>query len=244
MAQEVAQRLGRLPDVGRPARTHRLRDHGLLGGFSRRACGVGVERKHVGSGLGDCRRADLRPLAHFAGWSGVLFVHQGYYRGAVLHFTLAIPSSYPSKAPSVTFESPVFHPLVDPVSGNMRLDWRFPTWRPREDCIWNVLHAMKAAFKRKALDQLREAMCANVEAYHTYREQTALFAHLASQTANLSTSSSTLYASPPSRLEDTQPSPIRFRRLEEEEEKVLKAEVQKLGDAKVVKVKPAADLSA
>jgi ubiquitin-protein ligase len=106
------------------------------------------------------------PLAS-AGWSGVLFIHQGYYRGAVLHFTLTIPSSYPAKAPSVTFESPLFHPLVDPVSGSMRLDWRFPTWRPREDCIWNVLHAMKAAFKRKALDQLREAQCANVEAYHT-----------------------------------------------------------------------------
>lgn len=110
--------------------------------------------------------ADVLSLAS-AGWSGVLFIHQGYYRGAVLHFTLMIPSSYPSKPPSVTFESPVFHPLVDPVSGSMRLDWRFPTWRPREDCIWNVLHAMKAAFKRKALDQLREAQCANVEAYHT-----------------------------------------------------------------------------
>jgi len=48
----------------------------------------------------------------------------------------------------------------------MRLDWRFPTWRPREDRIVQVLHAIKAAFKRKGLDALREALCANVEAYH------------------------------------------------------------------------------
>ncbi|TNY23740.1 ubiquitin-conjugating enzyme/RWD-like protein [Rhodotorula diobovata] len=158
-------------------------------------------------------------------WNGVLFLHRGYYQGAVLHFTLALPSSYPSSAPLVTFDSPIFHPLVDPSSGRMRLDWRFPNWRPREDCIALVLHAVKGAFKRKALEALREAL---------YRDQTAVFARLASQSALLSASASSLYSPPPARSENALVTPIRFRRLEAGEEERLTEEVERLGRAKVV----------
>ncbi|GAA5845708.1 hypothetical protein JCM11251_003933, partial [Rhodosporidiobolus azoricus] len=98
-------------------------------------------------------------------WNATLFLHQGYYAGAILHFRLVIPPSYPHAAPTVVFDSPIFHPLVDPVSGRMRLDSRFPTWRPRRDFVFHVLHAVKAAFKRNALDELREAVCANQEAW-------------------------------------------------------------------------------
>ncbi|GAA5891743.1 hypothetical protein JCM8208_002870 [Rhodotorula glutinis] len=167
-------------------------------------------------------------------WNGVLFLHRGYYAGAVLHLTLSLPSSYPSSPPVVTFDSPIFHPLVDPSSGRMRLDWRFPTWRPREDCIALVLHAVKAAFKRKGLESLREALCANVEAYHLYREQTPVFARLASQSALLSASATSLYHPPPSRSEDAPVTPIRFRRLEAGEEDRLAKEVERIGRAKVV----------
>ncbi|CEQ38636.1 SPOSA6832_00073 [Sporobolomyces salmonicolor] len=168
-------------------------------------------------------------------WSGVLFIHQGYYASSVLHFTLSIPASYPSKPPSVTFDSPVFHPLVDPVSGRMRLDARFPHWRPREDFIWSVLHFVKGAFKRRALDELREAVCANPEAYRLYRNQTPLFAQLAAQSAALSCSSSVLYAPPPSRSADPNPSAIRFRKLKGEEEDELRSELRTVGERKVVK---------
>lgn len=78
---------------------------------------------------------------------------------------------------------------------------------------------------------------------HSYREQTALFAHLALQTANLSTSASTLYAPPPSRSEAAEPSPIRFRKLVEDEEERLQAEVQKLGETKVMKMRAASDVA-
>ncbi|GAA5999994.1 uncharacterized protein JCM10292_003572 [Rhodotorula paludigena] len=168
-------------------------------------------------------------------WSGVLFLHRGYYQGAILHFTLSIPPSYPSTAPTITFDSPIFHPLVDPSSGRMRLDWRFPAWRAREDCISHVLHAVKSAFKRKALEGLREALCANHEAFHLYRNQTAVFARLASQSSLLSAASSTVYAGPPPlRSEHALETPIRFRKLEAGEEERLKAEVERLGRAKVV----------
>ncbi|GAA5923484.1 uncharacterized protein JCM15063_003662 [Sporobolomyces koalae] len=168
-------------------------------------------------------------------WSGVLSIHKGYYAGAILHFTLSIPSTYPHTIPVVTFDSSIFHPLVDPVSGRMRLDSRFPTWRPREDFIWNVLHFVKASFKRRALDELREAVCANPEAYRLYREQTTLFARLAAQSAALSTSSSVLYTAPPSRTSDPNPTPIRFRKLDEDEREKLKEQIGNLAEAKVIR---------
>ncbi|GAA5826077.1 hypothetical protein JCM3770_000978 [Rhodotorula araucariae] len=168
-------------------------------------------------------------------WNGVLFLHRGYFAGAILHFTLTLPSSYPSSPPQITFDSPIFHPLIDPSSGRMRLDWRFPAWRPREDCIALVLHAVKGAFKRKALEGVREALCANVEAYHLYREQTAVFARLAGQSARLSSAPSALYAPPPARSEGAPVTPIRFRPLEAGEEDKLRAEIERLGKAKVVR---------
>ncbi|GAA6024016.1 hypothetical protein JCM11491_000532 [Sporobolomyces phaffii] len=166
-------------------------------------------------------------------WSGMLSIHRGYYAGAILHFTVVIPPSYPHAPPGITFDSPsVFHPLVDPVSGKMRLDARFPSWRPRQDFVWHVLHFVKSAFKRRALDDLREALCPNPQAYRLYREEITVFAKLAAQSAALSTSSSVLYAPPPSRTTDPNPSPFRFRKLRAGERDALSAEVRDCAIAK------------
>ncbi|GAA5909332.1 hypothetical protein JCM6882_000954 [Rhodosporidiobolus microsporus] len=172
-------------------------------------------------------------------WSATLFLHRGYYAGSILHFRLVIPPNYPQSPPAVVFESPIFHPLVDPVSGRMRLDARFPTWRPRRDFIFHVLHAVKAAFKRKGLDELREAVCANQEAWRLYRTNPPLFTKLASQSALLSSTPSALYSPAPTRSDDAQPSPIRFRRLkgEEGEEEKLREMVREEGERKVVRGK-------
>ncbi|BGP12185.1 hypothetical protein JCM10213_009330 [Rhodosporidiobolus nylandii] len=168
-------------------------------------------------------------------WACVIFVHRGYYAGAVLHFRLQIPPSYPAAAPAIIFDSQLFHPLVDPVSGRMRLDSRFPTWRPRQDGVSKVLHFVKASMKRRTLDGLREAVCANQEAYRLYRTQPTLFAKLASQSASLSFSSSALYTPPTPRSEASEPTPIRFRRLETGEEARLKERVREEGERKVVR---------
>ncbi|GAA5886665.1 hypothetical protein JCM16303_001404 [Sporobolomyces ruberrimus] len=170
-------------------------------------------------------------------WSGVLSIHKGYYSGAILHFTLTIPPSYPLTIPQITFDSPsIFHPLVDPISGRMRLDSRFPHWRPRQDYVWMVLHFVKSVFKRRGLDELREAVCSNPEAYRLYREQTTLFAKLAAQSSALSTTPSILYGPPPSRTTEPNPSPFHFRKLNGKEEKEeLRREVKRLAMAKIVK---------
>ncbi|GAA5860371.1 hypothetical protein JCM8547_003480 [Rhodosporidiobolus lusitaniae] len=174
-------------------------------------------------------------------WHAVLFVHRGYYAGAVLHFRVLIPPSYPASAPSVVFDSPIFHPLVDPVSGRMRLDSRFPQWRARRDFIHHVLAFVKASLKRQALDSLRESVCANQEAYRLYRSQTTVFHKLASQSAALSSSSSALYTAPPiSRTDaDAEPSPIRFRKLDAVEEKRLREKMEEEGERKLAKQRQA-----
>ncbi|KAK5031872.1 hypothetical protein LTS07_004493 [Exophiala sideris] len=49
-------------------------------------------------------------------WSGVLFVREGPYAGAVLRFEIAFSDSYPDDPPLVTFSSDIFHPLVVPLT--------------------------------------------------------------------------------------------------------------------------------
>lgn len=77
-----------------------------------------------------------------------------------------MPSDYPATAPSVTYQgTAIVHPLIDPATSRVKLDARFPTWRPRQDYICHVLHFLKAMFKRRELDRIRENICANREAY-------------------------------------------------------------------------------
>lgn len=99
-------------------------------------------------------------------WLGTHFVHRGYWAGSVLRFRLDIPRDYPASAPEVTYTgTAIVHPLIDPATGRVRLDSRFSTWRPRQDYIIHILFWMKAIFKRRDLDSIKENACANPEAY-------------------------------------------------------------------------------
>ncbi|KAK4047236.1 hypothetical protein OIV83_005539 [Microbotryomycetes sp. JL201] len=161
----------------------------------------------------------LTPSDPFA-WSGVHFVHRGFFAGAVLHFTVDIPRDYPHSAPTVVYRSTALvHPLVDPATGKLRLDSRFPTWRPRQDFIVHVLHFMKACFKRHALDALTEAH---------YRDRFEVFVQLASQSALLSTTENALYDTQNSNDKhgSDYPPPIAFRPLKEGEEQALRQQLE------------------
>ncbi|CAG7845970.1 SubName: Full=Uncharacterized protein {ECO:0000313/EMBL:CCA71092.1} [Serendipita indica DSM 11827] len=125
-------------------------------------------------------------------WDGVFFVHKGYYSGAVLKFRLSFPSNYPERAPQIHFITDVFHPLVSQRDGSFTLTPRIPTWRPKQHHVFDVLFWLKSAFKKHALDQLKEKDCLNKEAFR-YRESISSFAQLASQSALLSQSDHALY---------------------------------------------------
>ncbi|KAM0791643.1 hypothetical protein ACM66B_006079 [Microbotryomycetes sp. NB124-2] len=162
-------------------------------------------------------------------WNGVHFVHRGLFAGAVFHFAIHLPQDYPHAAPTVVYRSTALvHPLVDPATGTLRLDSRFPTWRPRQDFVVHVLHFMKACFKRQTLDALTEPQCANKEAYRLYRNRFEVFVQLASQVALLSTTDNALFG--PNNADDLHdddsPSPIAFRKLADGEEQALRQQLE------------------
>ncbi|TFK75928.1 UBC-like protein [Pluteus cervinus] len=124
-------------------------------------------------------------------WDGVFFIHQGYYADAVLKFRLIFPPNYPNKPPAVYFVTDIFHPMISQ-NGDFNLIPRFRPWRPKEHHVFDVLHWIKAAFKKKALDGFQESECLNKEAYR-YHESTSSFAALATQSSLLSLSPSALF---------------------------------------------------
>ncbi|KAJ7744455.1 UBC-like protein [Mycena maculata] len=125
-------------------------------------------------------------------WDAVFFVHQGYYADAIFKFRLTFPNNYPEAPPVVQFMTDVvFHPLISH-TGIFNLAPRFRPWRPKEHRVFDVLHWIKTAFKKHALDEIKESDCLNKEAYR-YHESTSSFAGLASQSSLLSQSAPALF---------------------------------------------------
>ncbi|KAF9652216.1 UBC-like protein [Thelephora ganbajun] len=126
-------------------------------------------------------------------WDGVFFVHQGYYSDCILKFRLLFPKDYPNSAPQVQFLTDVFHPLISQKDGSFNLSRRFRPWRPKEHHVYDVLHWVKASFKKQALDEIKDHDCFNKEAFRLYHESTSSFAALATQSSMLSQSASALF---------------------------------------------------
>ncbi|KAI0347214.1 UBC-like protein [Trametopsis cervina] len=126
-------------------------------------------------------------------WDAVFFVHQGYYTDSVLKFRITFPVNYPERPPVVQFLTDVFHPLISQQDGTFNLASRFRPWRPKEDHVFDVLHWIKASFKKHALDDVKEVDCLNKEALRLYHDTTSSFAALATQSSMLSQSASALF---------------------------------------------------
>ncbi|KAJ7283676.1 UBC-like protein [Mycena rebaudengoi] len=132
-------------------------------------------------------------------WDAVFFVHQGYYADAIIRFRLTFSTHYPERGPpAVQFLTEVFHPLISE-TGAFNLAPRFRPWRPKEHRVFDVLHWIKAAFKKHALDGIKESDCFNKEGVPSltvlcrYHETTSSFANLASQSSLLSQSGPALF---------------------------------------------------
>ncbi|XP_035376858.1 AKT-interacting protein isoform X2 [Electrophorus electricus] len=67
-------------------------------------------------------------------WFGVIFIRHGLYQDGVFKFTVYIPDNYPDgDCPRVVFDIPIFHPLVNPVSGELDVKRAFTKWRYDKD---------------------------------------------------------------------------------------------------------------
>ncbi|VVC31302.1 Ubiquitin-conjugating enzyme E2,Ubiquitin-conjugating enzyme/RWD-like [Cinara cedri] len=81
-------------------------------------------------------------------WFGVIFPRYGLYKNGAFRFLLHIDSNWPDcECPKVIIETPIFHPLVDPVSGEMSIQHHFPEWKKGVSRIWHVIdHVLKSFY--------------------------------------------------------------------------------------------------
>ncbi|KAF8830546.1 hypothetical protein HHX47_DHR2000969 [Lentinula edodes] len=96
---------------------------------------------------------------------------------------------------------------------------------PNQHHVFDVLHFIKAAFKRDVLDKIEEADCLNKEAYK-YHESTTSFAALATQTSSLSHSDTALYEKDQLSLKTK---PLHAMPFSKVKAKTLKEERERLG---------------
>ncbi|KAK4329404.1 hypothetical protein Pmani_000259 [Petrolisthes manimaculis] len=81
-------------------------------------------------------------------WFGVIFIRQGAYQEGIFRFNLHIPENYPDgDVPRVMFETPVFHPLVDPDTRELDIKRGFSNkWRRNVNHLWHVLLYVRRCF--------------------------------------------------------------------------------------------------
>ncbi|OQV19631.1 putative AKT-interacting protein [Hypsibius exemplaris] len=80
-------------------------------------------------------------------WQGTIaIIDDGPYDGALLRFTLSFrPAIAIPERPRLTFASPIFHPLIDPLSGEFDLAFLFAQWSNKIR-MRQVLVAVRNAF--------------------------------------------------------------------------------------------------
>ena len=65
--------------------------------------------------------------------------------------------------PTVTFITPVFHPLVDPNTRQLRLKAFIDRWRPYEHTIARVLSLLQPCFSEGVISGLESDQCADAD---------------------------------------------------------------------------------
>ncbi|KAJ1676045.1 hypothetical protein EV182_000038 [Spiromyces aspiralis] len=126
-----------------------------------------------------------------------VFPRSGYWKGGVFRFRINIPLEYPNVRPSVHMLTNLFHPLVDPNSGEFTIRHQFPQWRPNRDYVFHILHYIKNSFKPACLAALALDLtadnCPNPAALELYKSDIKLFEEYASRSSKYSVDPKTLY---------------------------------------------------
>eukprot|EP00731_Ephydatia_muelleri_P025967 Em0018g67a len=98
-------------------------------------------------------------------WYGLMFIRVGIYQNAIFKFTLSIPRNYPDGGcPDFDFQSGVFHPLVDYVTGQLDTRSEFQKWRRDINHIHNLL-----MYARNIFHTIDTTHAVNQEAARLYR---------------------------------------------------------------------------
>lgn len=115
-------------------------------------------------------------------WYGILFIRQGLYQEGVFRYKITIPDNFPDgDCPNLVFDFPVFHPLVDPTTGELDVKRAFPKWRKNNNHIWQVL-----LFARRCFYKIDTKSPFNPEAAVLYEEDIDIFKQKVIDTVALS----------------------------------------------------------
>ena len=102
------------------------------------------------------------------------------YRNGVFHFTVKLPSEYNSLgvSPQVTFNPPVFNPLVNPTTGSMQLtlsDTLLDVWIPEKHFLATVVTAIKKMFYMKSYETFPSGCLADESARALFESNKPVF---------------------------------------------------------------------
>ncbi|EPZ36441.1 hypothetical protein ROZALSC1DRAFT_31096 [Rozella allomycis CSF55] len=109
-------------------------------------------------------------------WFGVLFIHEGLYKGAIVRFKLIFDANnYPEAAPRLCILSNLPHPLVFE-SGNFNMHELLKEWNGEKHSAFHFLYLFKESFSFKILDSLSDADCPNKIYFNAYKNDKENFA--------------------------------------------------------------------
>ncbi|XP_074646033.1 AKT-interacting protein-like isoform X2 [Tubulanus polymorphus] len=104
-------------------------------------------------------------------WFGVLFIRQGLYQDGVFKFSLIIPENYPDgDCPRLKFDVPIFHPCINPETGELDCKRAFQKWRRNVNHISQVL-----LYARRVFYKIDNANPLNPEAAVLYDKDGELY---------------------------------------------------------------------
>jgi ubiquitin-protein ligase len=74
-------------------------------------------------------------------WYGVIFVRSGLYKEGIFRFSISLPEDFPlgSQAPTVIFQSEIFHPSICPYTHTLDISEAFPNWQSGHSHLWQLL---------------------------------------------------------------------------------------------------------
>jgi len=95
--------------------------------------------------------------------------------------SLSVIVRFPESRPSVVFLSDIYHPLVDPMTRQLDLTLRFPTWTPSKDFLFHLLIFLKSIFLKVPREDYTFR-----EAHHLLLSNPTQFEERAQESAQLS----------------------------------------------------------
>ena len=114
-------------------------------------------------------------------WFGVIFIRHGLYQDGIFKFTVYIPDNYPDgDCPRLLFDIPVFHPLVDPTSGELDVQRKFAKWIRNHNRIWQVL-----MYARRVFYKISTKNALNPDAAMLYERDIQLFKGKVAESVNI-----------------------------------------------------------